>query len=226
MPFVISNTGTWSDTTLAFTTTVLRYLISKFCRYAVSDGELCPGRGTIQRTTGGTGRMSLYDSQPILNHTPAAFELNQEMTASHHRRRFLVISLSAIASSSISGCGAILHPERRGQGRASGEIDWRVAGLDAAGLLLFFVPGVVAFAVDFHQGTIFLPSNGMAGPGQEPEKLVAITFPGQRLSRQLIEETVASHTEKRVDLTPGFYQATKLEHLAEFWNSRDRLMQG
>ena len=53
------------------------------------------------------------------------------------------------------GCGTILHPERKGQ--VSGQIDPKIAIFDAIGLLFFFIPGVIAFAVDFSNGTIYLP---------------------------------------------------------------------
>lgn len=55
----------------------------------------------------------------------------------------------------LAGCGTILYPERKGQ--VSGQLDPSVVLLDALGLLFFFVPGVVAFAVDFTNGTIYLP---------------------------------------------------------------------
>ena len=50
-----------------------------------------------------------------------------------------------------------MHPERKGQ--RPGKLDWTVVGLNAVGLLLFFVPGVIAFAVDFATGAIYLPHN-------------------------------------------------------------------
>jgi hypothetical protein len=50
----------------------------------------------------------------------------------------------------------LFYPERCGQPH-SHQIDWKIAALDALGLLLFFVPGVVAFAVDFYTGAIYLP---------------------------------------------------------------------
>jgi hypothetical protein len=53
------------------------------------------------------------------------------------------------------GCGTILYPERRGQ--TSGRYDTDVVLLDAAGLLLFIIPGVIAFAVDIFTGAIYLP---------------------------------------------------------------------
>jgi len=49
-----------------------------------------------------------------------------------------------------------MHAERRGQPH-SNQIDWKIAALDGLGLLLFVIPGIVAFAVDFHTGAIYLP---------------------------------------------------------------------
>ena len=69
------------------------------------------------------------------------------------RRRFLC-SCAALAAGS-AGCGTILHPERRGQ--PAGDLDWGIVALDAIGLFFFFIPGVIAFAVDFSNGTIYLP---------------------------------------------------------------------
>jgi hypothetical protein len=56
---------------------------------------------------------------------------------------------------SLISCGTILHPERKGQ--VSGRIDPSIAVLNGLGLLLYFVPGIIAFAVDFSNGTIYLP---------------------------------------------------------------------
>src|SRR5689334_12007234 len=55
----------------------------------------------------------------------------------------------------LASCGTILYPERRGQ--TAGRLDVGVVALDGIGLLLFLVPGVIAFAVDFATGTIYLP---------------------------------------------------------------------
>lgn len=76
------------------------------------------------------------------------------------RRRFLSISLAngtlGIMACSMSGCGTLMHKERVGQPHAH-QIDWKVVALDGLGMLLFFVPGVAAFAVDFYTGAIYLP---------------------------------------------------------------------
>jgi hypothetical protein len=66
------------------------------------------------------------------------------------------------------GCGTLMHSERCGQ-LHTGDIDWRIAALDGLGLILFFVPGVVAFAVDFCTGAIYLPPEPeQAFPGYAP----------------------------------------------------------
>ncbi|HEU4430607.1 MAG TPA: hypothetical protein VFT98_17740 [Myxococcota bacterium] len=62
----------------------------------------------------------------------------------------LLLTLSAQLA-----CGTILYPERRGQ--KSGRIDPAVAIMDGIGLLLFLIPGLAAFAVDFATGAIYLP---------------------------------------------------------------------
>jgi|GEM_PF-439713 hypothetical protein len=67
---------------------------------------------------------------------------------------------AALLITQVTACGTLLYPERRGQ--TSGQIDVGVAALDAIGLLFFFVPGVVAFGVDFITGAIYLPGGGVA----------------------------------------------------------------
>ncbi len=63
--------------------------------------------------------------------------------------------LAAVTAAPLASCGTILHPERKGQ--VDGRIDPSIAILNGIGLLLFLVPGVIAFAVDFSNGTIYLP---------------------------------------------------------------------
>lgn len=67
----------------------------------------------------------------------------------------LALSLNLIA---VSGCGYLLYPERHGQ--TGSRIDPLVAAMDAGLLLLYVIPGIVAFAVDFTNGTIYIPPDG------------------------------------------------------------------
>ena len=59
-----------------------------------------------------------------------------------------------------ASCGFILYPERRGRGPRVGRIDPGVAVLDSLLLLVFIVPGVVALAVDFTTGAIYVANEG------------------------------------------------------------------
>lgn len=70
-------------------------------------------------------------------------------------RKLLRMIVSAALIFQLTGCGTIMHPERKGQ--KAGRIDVTIAALDAVGLLFLIIPGVIAFAVDFNNGTIYLP---------------------------------------------------------------------
>ena len=76
------------------------------------------------------------------------------------RREFVSRAVAAgivgTASCCTGGCGTMIHSERVGRPH-SRDLDWKMVGLDALGLVFFFVPGVVAFVVDFCTGAIYLP---------------------------------------------------------------------
>lgn len=94
-----------------------------------------------------------------------------------------------------AGCGVLLHPERQGQ--TGGQIDMKIALLDGIGLLFFVIPGLVAFAVDFHQGTIYLP--GTAGvPGDDSVRSIAIEGD---MTEEAIEQAIKTHTGNTVDIS-------------------------
>ncbi len=67
----------------------------------------------------------------------------------------IALAIIVALTVNLAACGTILYPERKGQ--IKGRIDPSVAVLDGVGLLFFLVPGVIAFAVDFNNGTIYLP---------------------------------------------------------------------
>lgn len=70
------------------------------------------------------------------------------------------ICVSLLLVIQLAGCGTLLYPERRGQ--TSGDIDPGVAILNGIGLLFFIIPGLVAYAIDFSTGAIYLPPNRKA----------------------------------------------------------------
>src|SRR5690349_15356530 len=104
------------------------------------------------------------------------------------RRGLFRIGTAAVLSL-FAGCGMIMHPERRNQ-PSGGGIDWTVFALDTVGLLLFFFPGVIAFAVDFTTGAIYLPAPNY-GDTKQPAKgqqLVEVRVPKEELTPERIEQ--------------------------------------
>lgn len=148
------------------------------------------------------------------------------MPAEVSRRGFLFYltrgSFGAAALAASAGCGSILYPERIGQ--RSGPLDWRVVAMDGAGMLLFFIPGLIAFAVDFYNGTIFLPpghySEYSAGARAD---LVAVEVPPEALDQSRIERVVSEHLGQPIALTSGGYHTRPLPNVEEFWPQMGRL---
>jgi hypothetical protein len=141
------------------------------------------------------------------------------------RRDVLRVGLVAGGSALASGCGTILFPERVGQPRC-GPLDWKVVALDTVGLLLFFVPGVIAFAVDFYNGTIFLPACqcGQVVDPADDRRLVAVQVPPDELDNARIEQVVEQHAGRRVRLARGRFIARTLDRVEEFWTAREGLL--
>ena len=106
-------------------------------------------------------------------------------------------ALAALLIVQLLACGTLLYPERRGQ--TSGQYDADVVLLDAAGLLLFIIPGVIAFAVDIMTGAIYLP------PGEESKifKRTSEVEPIQLDPARLDPESIARVVEDRLELRIG-----------------------
>ncbi|WP_417747060.1 hypothetical protein [Rosistilla oblonga] len=139
------------------------------------------------------------------------------MPITDYRRRFLIKASLSLAATTLPGCGTIFFPERVGQPRG-GPIDWKVVALDGVGLLLFVVPGIVAFAVDFYNGTIFLPSyNYSQIESQRTDELLAVEIEKSDISQEKIEAIVSKHVDQEVELSAGKYRANPLPSMDQFW---------
>lgn len=89
----------------------------------------------------------------------------------------------------LSGCGTLLYPERRGQ--ISGQIDPLVAVLNGVGILFFVVPGLIAFAIDFTTGAIYLPGGRYSvAPERLQEALDADGRLDQARLREVLKQTL------------------------------------
>ena len=80
------------------------------------------------------------------------------------KRRATALALLLLLAIPMSGCGTLMFEERR-DAPHSDKLDPNVMILDGLGLLLFLVPGIVAYAVDFHTGAVYLPVGVEKGEG-------------------------------------------------------------
>lgn len=140
------------------------------------------------------------------------------------RRQVMQLGLLASLSPVAGGCGTVLHPERRGQ--PAGDLDWKIVALDAVGLLLFFIPGVIAFAVDFNNGTIYLPPKnyGKSQSGGQHDKLISRKLREDQRTSKGLEDVVSQHVNRPVRLSPGEYQTRPLQGIGEFWATHSELI--
>jgi hypothetical protein len=98
-----------------------------------------------------------------------------------------------------------------------------MVALDGVGLLFFFVPGIIAFAVDFMTGAIYLPADGYrdaATSGQE-RRLVSRRLPKGKALIAAVEHAVADHLMQPFQLAPGTYETCELNEIGDFWLKHD-----
>ncbi len=117
-----------------------------------------------------------------------------------------------------SGCGTFLHADRRGQVHAN-QIDWKIVALNSLGLMLFFVPGVIAFAVDFYTGAIYLPleeSTPRYGAAKPADQFQQVSLPPDQLRLPMIEQVVSEHVGRPVKLDDDQVRVSQLAALEDF----------
>lgn len=112
----------------------------------------------------------------------------------------------------VAGCGTLLHPERKGQ--RGGDIDVGIAILDGIGLLFFIIPGVIAYAVDFSNGTIYLPPRSRRTSG-EADELRRIHFDPHRSTCADIEAILERETGRAIKLDDASVQVFELGSVDE-----------
>lgn len=121
-------------------------------------------------------------------------------------RRVMKGLVLGVTITALTGCGTLFHPERKGQ--MGGRIDPVVAIANGVGLLFFIIPGVIAYAVDFSNGTIYLPS-GHASAGVE-------TLPmDQDMNVAELERLLSEKSGKTVSLDDELVRVEAVETLDE-----------
>ncbi|MBW1863013.1 MAG: hypothetical protein JRJ02_11660 [Deltaproteobacteria bacterium] len=113
-------------------------------------------------------------------------------------RKVIVTTIVFAMFLQISGCGYLMYPERRGQPK--GKIDVSVALLDGLGLLVFLIPGIIAFAVDFTKNTIYLPPGRSSINNNTTDEMITLRIPKQEFNKEGIEQIVREHSGLKIDL--------------------------
>jgi len=92
----------------------------------------------------------------------------------------------------MASCGTIMYPERKGQ--RDGRLDIGVVLLDGIGLLFFIIPGVIAYAVDFTNGTIYLPGTYMRRADLDRDGLKTVKFDTKHYSPDVVKHIILAET--------------------------------
>ena len=125
----------------------------------------------------------------------------------------LRIFICAALTVQLMGCGTLMYPERRGQ--RGGRLDVGVTVLDAIGLLFFIIPGVIAFCVDFSNGTIYLPERGVHLSSLDLKNFRIVKFDPKHTNMAGIERIIKDETGYEVKLDQDNIKISKLKSVDE-----------
>lgn len=121
--------------------------------------------------------------------------------------RILYIAVGGVLIFQLVGCGTILYPERKGQ--RSGRIDVGVALLDGIGLFFFLIPGVIAYAVDFSNGTIYLP--GSLSRLQGYENIREVKFDQKHMTSAELKNIIQKQTGVNINFDQSNLMVTQVK---------------
>lgn len=121
----------------------------------------------------------------------------------------LYVSVCAVLIVQMAGCGTLMYPERRGQ--KGGRIDVGVAVLDGIGLLFFIIPGIIAYAIDFSEGTIYLPGTNTGS--LDIKDIKQVKFNPKHYNVAAIEKIIKRETGYAVKLSRENIEVYKLKSL-------------
>ena len=152
---------------------------------------------------GAVSGLKFTGSIPLANNRTPGASQGMGMKRSRFFSRMIVAILCVAIVTQLAACGTLMYPERKGQ--TGGTIDVGVAILDGLGLLLFIIPGLIAYGVDFSTGAIYLPPDSAAledgeehaATGDRPR--VIYLDPGE-MTEEAIEDAVAKATGIAIEI--------------------------
>lgn len=121
-------------------------------------------------------------------------------------QKLLNMTITVALVFQLAGCGTLMYPERRGQ--VAGRLDVGVVVLDAIGLLFFLIPGVIAFAVDFSNGCIYLPTHPKVITTAD---LKVIRFDPKHTTLAQIEKIIKDQTGYAVKFSQANLRISRLQ---------------
>jgi hypothetical protein len=124
----------------------------------------------------------------------------------------LRVFVCAVFTMQLMGCGTLMYPERRGQ--RGDRVDAGIVVLDALGLLFGIIPGVIAFAVDFGNGTIYLPERTRVG-FLDFKNIKEVKFDPKHTSLAGVERIIKDRTGCEVKFDQDNIKLSKLRSLKD-----------
>ena len=103
--------------------------------------------------------------------------------------------LVATLLTQLSACGSIFYPDRRGQ--IDGKIDPAIAIANAVGLLFYVIPGLIALAIDFTTGAIYLPEGTYS---VAPERLQDAVGSDGQIDNHKLKAIIEEQTGRQLPL--------------------------
>ncbi len=123
----------------------------------------------------------------------------------------LYVFVCAVIIVQLVGCGTIFYPERKGQ--KAGNIDVGIVLLDGIGLFFFLIPGIIAYAVDFSNGTIYLP--GTSRGSLDLKNIKQVKFDPKHTTLAGIERIIKAQTGYTVQMDQSHMRIAKLRSTNE-----------
>ena len=117
--------------------------------------------------------------------------------------------ITCVVSFQLASCGTILYPERRDQ--KAGHLDVGVVLLDSIGLLFFLIPGIIAFAVDFSSGAIYLPAKEKDKNARNGGKYRIVRFDPDHYTTESLEKTISRETGRELHFSDKDLERLKLK---------------
>ena len=116
-------------------------------------------------------------------------------------RKGVTVTLLICLLTAFSSCAFFLYPERRGN--SAGRVDAPILVADCALLIFFFVPGVIALAVDFASGAIYVAA-GQSHSESSGKQWASVNEidcdTAMLLDSNFLQRLIKTQTGKTVDL--------------------------